>query len=63
MRRENDGRVTVLGVRRDPPGLARNRRARERWVAMTGEVRQERKPFRYREDDGRYVVWDDPDAP
>ena len=32
MRREGDGRITVLSTRREPPGLARNRRARERWV-------------------------------
>jgi hypothetical protein len=40
------GRVinaTMTVARREPPGLSRNRRARERWVGMTVEERRERR--------------------
>ena len=46
MRREGDGRITVLSTRREPPGLARNRRARERWVAMTPDERSQQREDR-----------------
>jgi Arc/MetJ family transcription regulator len=33
-------------TRREPPGLARNRRARERWVAWTPQERRDAREWR-----------------
>jgi hypothetical protein len=45
------GRVinaTMTVARREPPGLARNRRARERWAGMTREERTFQRAMRRR---------------